>query len=98
MDVEQLVVDVQEACSSETVSKDKVRDILERAGQGKIENVSVEDGECDYETIVSRLGVVVDMELGVLQKEWEDHVVENDGVIVEEDGVVYGFDESGVEL
>lgn len=100
MDVNQLVIDVQESCSSDTVSKGQVRSILEKASSGDLDSVvvDIEVGDEGYETIVSRLGVVVDIEVGDLQKEWEDHIVENEGFVIEDDGVVYGFDSSGDEL
>lgn len=54
--------------------------------------------EGNRETFVNRVAVAIDIELGSIQDEYEEHVLDEGGFIVEENGVSYGFDADGEQI
>ena len=100
--VDKLLEDVGGECATDVNKSERV---LEKAFDGEIDeffavfeqNESGEglpdDANQSYEEIVNKLALTVDMEHGALQKEWEDHVINQGGTIVDaEDGTIHRVD------
>ena len=102
--VDKLLENVKEECAA-NVSRAEVQKVLEKAFDGEIDEFFAvfeqngngeglpDDANQSYEEIVNKLALTVDMEQGALQKEWEDHVIDQGGTIVEaEDGTIHRVD------
>jgi len=99
---DKLVEDVQNECAADA-TKTEVQNVLEKAFDGEIDEFFAvfeqtgnkerklpDDANQSYEEIVDKLALTVDMEQGALQNEWEDHVIEQGGAIMEaEDGTIH---------
>lgn len=88
VDSRELTERVVETCRCD-VDRHQVRPIVEQADEEQF---------CDRSVFVERLAFAIDVEMGAAQSDFEEHVINEGGFVVEEDGVVYGFDESGAEI
>ena len=102
--VDKLLEDVKNECAA-NVTKAEVQKVLKKAFDGEIDEFFAvleqngkggelpDDANQSYEKVVNKLALTVDMEHGALQKEWEDHVINQGGTIVEsEDGTIHRID------
>lgn len=87
-DIQSLVEAVEEEASADLDARDiaDVRQALETIR---------EDFSGDEDALISRVALAVDIENGALQDDYENHVVEQGGFVVERDGVSYGYDQDG---
>ena len=101
---DKLLKNVKKGCAAD-VNRAEVQKVLEKAFDGEIDEFFAvfeqngngeelpEDVNQSYEEIVNKLALTVDMEHGALQKEWEDHVINQGGTIVDaEDGTIHRVD------
>ena len=100
--IDKLLEDVQDECAADA-TKTEVQKVLEKAFDGEIDEFFAvleqtrrgdkklpDNANQSYGEIVNKLALTVDMEQGALQKEWEDHVIDQGGTIVEaEDGTIH---------